>query len=124
MAALLHVPVEAKQRRAVNLSRPARTFHSSGQLDSDLHRRFLAAMHETAQWANANPDKSAEILAKYTKLDPALVRASYRAKFGETLTPAAIQPTIDLSAHYNSTVGPAFAGLSAVARQIQNHLAQ
>jgi NitT/TauT family transport system substrate-binding protein len=66
----------------------------------DLLHKFQAAMRETAQWANANPDKSAEILAKYTKLDPALVRASFRAKFGETLTPAVIQPTIDLSAHY------------------------
>ncbi len=66
----------------------------------DLLRKFQAAMHETAVWANANADKSADILAKYTKLDPALVRASYRAKFGESLSPAAIQPTIDLAAHY------------------------
>ena len=66
----------------------------------DLLRKFQAAMHETAVWANANPDKSADILAKYTKLDPALVRASYRAKFGESLSAAAIQPTIDLAAHY------------------------
>jgi NitT/TauT family transport system substrate-binding protein len=66
----------------------------------DLLRKFQAAMHETAVWANANPDKSADILAKYTKLDPALVRASYRAKFGEALSAAAIQPTIDLAAHY------------------------
>jgi NitT/TauT family transport system substrate-binding protein len=66
----------------------------------DLLRKFQAAMRETAVWANANPDKSADILAKYTKLDPALVRASYRAKFGESLSAAAIQPTIDLAAHY------------------------
>ena len=66
----------------------------------DVLHKFQAAMRATAAWANANPDKSAEILAKYTKLDPALVRASYRAKFGETLTAAAIQPTIDLAAHY------------------------
>jgi NitT/TauT family transport system substrate-binding protein len=66
----------------------------------DLLRKFQAAMRETAIWANANPDKSADILAKYTKLDPALVRASYRAKFGESLSAAAIQPTIDLAAHY------------------------
>jgi ABC-type nitrate/sulfonate/bicarbonate transport system substrate-binding protein len=51
-------------------------------------------------WANANPDKSADILAKISKLDPAIVRASVRAKFGESLSAAAIQPTIDLAAHY------------------------
>lgn len=64
-----------------------------------LHK-FQSAMRATAAWANANQDKSADILAKYTRLEPALVRASNRAKFGETLTPAAIQPTIDLAAHY------------------------
>ena len=66
----------------------------------DLLRRFDAAMRETAAWANANPDKSAEILAKYTKLDPALVRSSVRAKFGEALSAPTIQPTVDLAAHF------------------------
>jgi NitT/TauT family transport system substrate-binding protein len=76
------------------------TTNQWAQAHPDLLRKFQAAMRETAAWANANPDKSADILAKYTKLDPALVRASYRAKFGETLSAAAIQPTIDLAAHY------------------------
>jgi NitT/TauT family transport system substrate-binding protein len=66
----------------------------------DVLRRFERAMRETAAWANANPEKSASILAKYTKLDPALVRASVRAKFGDTLEAPAIQPTIDLAAHF------------------------
>ncbi|HEY5348421.1 MAG TPA: ABC transporter substrate-binding protein [Candidatus Lustribacter sp.] len=70
------------------------------QAHPELVHKFQDAMRETAAWANANPDKSADILAKYTKLDPALVRASYRAKFGESLSAAAIQPTIDLAAHY------------------------
>lgn len=77
-------------------------FTTRGWADAhpDLLRKFQAAMRETAVWANANQDKSAEILAKYTKLDVALVRASYRAKFGEALTAAQLQPTIDLAAHY------------------------
>jgi ABC-type nitrate/sulfonate/bicarbonate transport system substrate-binding protein len=68
----------------------------------DLVRKFQAAMRETATWANAsaNTDASAEIMAKYAKLDPALVRSSVRAKFGTALSAAAIQPTIDLAAHY------------------------
>ena len=66
----------------------------------DLLHKFQAAMRETAAWANANPDKSADILAKYTKLNPAIVRASVRAKFGLSLSPAQIEPTIDLAAHY------------------------
>ncbi len=68
----------------------------------DLVRRFAAAMHETALWANnkANQSKSAEILAKYTKVDPATVAVMERAHFGETLTAASIQPAIDVSAKY------------------------
>jgi NitT/TauT family transport system substrate-binding protein len=67
---------------------------------ADLHRRFDAAMHETAQWANANHERSAEILAKYTKLDPKLIRSGNRARFGDALTAEMIQPSIDLSARY------------------------
>jgi NitT/TauT family transport system substrate-binding protein len=68
----------------------------------DLVRKFQAAMHDTATWANASANiaKSADIMAKYAKLDPALVRSSVRAKFGTALAVAAIQPTIDLAAHY------------------------
>jgi len=68
----------------------------------DLVRKFQAAMRDTALWANAgaNTDASADIMAKYAKLDPALVRSSVRAKFGTTLAAAAIQPTIDLAARY------------------------
>jgi NitT/TauT family transport system substrate-binding protein len=68
----------------------------------ELVKNFQAAMRETAIWADnkANTEKSAAMLAKLTKLDPALVRSSVRAKFGLELSPAAIQPTIDLAAHY------------------------
>jgi NitT/TauT family transport system substrate-binding protein len=69
---------------------------------ADALRRFAAAMRETAIWANnkANQAKSAEILAAYTKIDPATVAAMERARFGESLTPALIQPAIDVTAKY------------------------
>jgi NitT/TauT family transport system substrate-binding protein len=68
----------------------------------DLVRRFAAAMRETATWANqkANQAKSAEILAKYTKIDLATIAAMERARFGETLTASSIQPAIDVTAKY------------------------
>jgi NitT/TauT family transport system substrate-binding protein len=68
----------------------------------DAVRRFAAAMRETAIWANqkSNQTKSAEILAKYTKIDLATVTAMERARFGETLTAASIQPAIDVTAKY------------------------
>jgi len=37
----------------------------------DLLRRFVTAMREASAWANANHDKSGEVFAKYTKMDPA-----------------------------------------------------
>jgi NitT/TauT family transport system substrate-binding protein len=65
-------------------------------------RRFAAAMREAAVWANqkANQPRSAEILAKYAKLDPAAIGSMERARFGETLSAASIQPAIDVTAKY------------------------
>lgn len=67
----------------------------------DLVMRFAAAIHKTAAWANVNPVKSGEILAKYTKIDPAVIATMTRARFAEQLTPALMQPLIDVSAKYN-----------------------
>lgn len=70
----------------------------------DLVNRFAAAMRETAIWANQkqSQEKSAEILQKYTKIDPALLENIVRVRFGERLTAASIQPQIDVSAKYGS----------------------
>jgi NitT/TauT family transport system substrate-binding protein len=65
-----------------------------------LVARFSKVIRDAAAWANANPDKSAEILAKYGKLDPAMVKQTIRARYSTTLTPAQLQPTIDASAKY------------------------
>jgi NitT/TauT family transport system substrate-binding protein len=68
----------------------------------DLVARFVAAMHDAAVWANANQSKSAEILAKYATIDPSVAAKMTRAKFAETLTPALVQPTIDIAAKYKA----------------------
>jgi ABC-type nitrate/sulfonate/bicarbonate transport system substrate-binding protein len=62
--------------------------------------KFAAVIHDTAIWANANPAKSAEILAKYSHLDVAVVNQTIRARYATTLTPGQLQPTIDTAAHY------------------------
>jgi len=67
----------------------------------DLVKHFASAMHEAAVWANANPAKSGEILAKYAKIDPAVIATMARAHYGEQLTPALMQPLIDVTAKYN-----------------------
>jgi NitT/TauT family transport system substrate-binding protein len=69
----------------------------------DLVTRFAAAMRETALWANdkRNQAKSAEILIKYTQIDPSTVATMIRAAYGVDLTSALVQPQVDITAHYN-----------------------
>ena len=68
---------------------------------ADVVKRFADAMHETNVWANKNPGASGEILAKYLKLDPAVVATMIRTHYAEQMTPAVMQPLVDTSAKYN-----------------------
>lgn len=68
----------------------------------DLVRRFAAVIHDTAVWANKNPQLSAAILAKYVKIDPAVIATMARNHYAEQLTPALMQPLIDAAAKYNA----------------------
>ena len=72
----------------------------------DLVAKFAAAIHDTAVWANANQAKSAAILAKYATIDPDVAAKMTRAKFAEALTPALVQPTIDITAKYKGIDAP------------------
>jgi NitT/TauT family transport system substrate-binding protein len=67
---------------------------------ADAIARFRTGMRQAAGWANANPAKSGELLAKYTKIDPAVIATMTRARFGEQLTPALMQPLIDVAAKF------------------------
>jgi len=62
----------------------------------DVAKRFAAAMAETADWANANHDRAAEILLKYTKIDS---RTSH-VRFAPRLNGAIIAPVLDAGAQY------------------------
>jgi NitT/TauT family transport system substrate-binding protein len=81
------------------------TFFTTAQWAKD-HRdvvsRFIAVMKASSRWANANPDKSADILAKYTKTDSAVIATMARVHYGDTLTAPLMQPLIDVSARYNN----------------------
>jgi NitT/TauT family transport system substrate-binding protein len=68
----------------------------------DLVAKFASAMRETAMWANQpqNQARTLEILEKYTHIDPAMAATMIRVRFGDTLSAAAIQPQIDVSAKY------------------------
>lgn len=71
-----------------------------------LASRFAAALVKAAVWGNAHPKESAEILARYSKLDPSVAQNMARAVYATTLDAALIQPVIDASAKYGALDHP------------------
>jgi NitT/TauT family transport system substrate-binding protein len=71
--------------------------------NSAAARTFAEVIYETARWANANRDKSALILQKYTKIDDATVRRMVRVSYADELEPAMIDPTLALAAREKFT---------------------
>jgi ABC-type nitrate/sulfonate/bicarbonate transport system substrate-binding protein len=71
-------------------------------VDPKLAARFRKAIQAAAVWANQeeNDRASGAILAKYSKLDPALIANVTRTRFATRLTPALAQPWIDLYAEF------------------------
>jgi NitT/TauT family transport system substrate-binding protein len=71
----------------------------------DAVRRFAAAIRETAIWTDqrTNAAKRVELLAKYTKIDPAVVATMTPPHYGDQLSPALLQPLIDVNAKYNKS---------------------
>jgi len=67
----------------------------------DVVERFANALRATAAWANTHPAQSGALFATYTKADPALIASMPRALFTERLSPALMQPVIDVAAKYN-----------------------
>ena len=61
----------------------------------DAARRFVAAMHETARWANAHRADTAQILQPFTGIDAATFGAMDRSVYAETLSRELLQPPID-----------------------------
>jgi NitT/TauT family transport system substrate-binding protein len=62
----------------------------------DVAKKFADAMAETADWANTNHDRAAEILFKYTKID---TRKSH-VRFARRLSAAIVQPVLDAGIQY------------------------
>jgi NitT/TauT family transport system substrate-binding protein len=70
------------------------------QAHPDEVRRFQNAIRATADWANKNHERSAQILERVAHVDPAVVAAAVRSYYGDRLDPAQLQPLIDISARY------------------------
>jgi NitT/TauT family transport system substrate-binding protein len=63
-------------------------------------KAFSQAMKSSAQWANTHAHESAAVLAKYLKTDQALIESLPRVGYSTSITPAAIQGSIDVAARY------------------------
>ena len=74
----------------------------------DVAKRFVAAIKETAQWANkpANRPQSGVYLDKYTPFPPELLSKMTRAQYGESLSLGTIQPILDDAYRYHALKTP------------------
>jgi NitT/TauT family transport system substrate-binding protein len=63
-------------------------------------RKVVAALAETAAWANANHDKAGEIISRVSKIPLATVSAMARTEYTDKMDLATIQPVIDASVRY------------------------
>jgi NitT/TauT family transport system substrate-binding protein len=67
---------------------------------ADEIRKFQAALAKAADWSNTNTEQTALILERIARVTPDVVNASVRAHYGAALTPALVQPMIDVAAKY------------------------
>ncbi len=65
------------------------------QKNPEVIKRFQAAVYAAGRWANKNHDRSAEIVAKYSKNDVALVRSVIRSVYADTISRELLQPPFD-----------------------------
>lgn len=63
-------------------------------------RKFIVAMTQAAVWGNTHRAKSAQIVAKHTGVSVTALQQATRVTYGTSLTAAALQPNIDISAKY------------------------
>lgn len=64
-------------------------------------QRFVAAMRQTADWADKHRSESAVILAKHTRLSAEVIENMRRDPFALKVDAGTIQPIIDVCAKYN-----------------------
>ncbi len=74
-------------------------YASKAWIDADPARakRAVAAIYDTARWANTHRDETFAILVRDGKLDADRARGMQRTTYATSLTPALIQPVIDIA---------------------------
>jgi NitT/TauT family transport system substrate-binding protein len=70
--------------------------------NTDVARRFVAAMRAANVWAAANPKGCEAILSKYDKLPPEVIQSMHHVAWVAKLDSELVQPVIDASVQYQS----------------------
>ena len=69
--------------------------------NTDMLRKLVGVIDQTATWANTHHDESADILAKYSKQDVATIRKASRFTYSTSRDPKYLRPTIALLEGFN-----------------------
>jgi NitT/TauT family transport system substrate-binding protein len=69
-------------------------------------KKFVAVMKQTAEWGNAHHKESATILAAHIARTADQINASKRVIYGTSISPALIQPELDLAYKYGLLTQP------------------
>lgn len=70
---------------------------------SDIAKRFVKVIYETARWANANHAESAKLLSQVSGIDLQTILAMSRTPFATSLDPSLVQPQLDLALKYHAS---------------------
>jgi NitT/TauT family transport system substrate-binding protein len=68
--------------------------------NTETARRLVAAIYETARWANQNRALSAPMLAKHSKLELAVIQRMRRTPFATSFNVSTLQPILDAAYAY------------------------
>jgi NitT/TauT family transport system substrate-binding protein len=71
------------------------------QAHPDLVQRFTNVIYAAAKWANTHHAESAQILAKYAKVDPNTLRTMIRVVYSTDLETGHIQPALDAAYQFH-----------------------
>jgi NitT/TauT family transport system substrate-binding protein len=74
--------------------------------NADAARKLVAAIGESARWANGHRDDTATILAKYTKMTPDRIASMTRVSQATALDARRIQPVLDVAYRYGQLERP------------------
>ena len=78
-------------------------------------RAFTQVMQAASAYCNAHQSQTVDLLAAYTKMDPATIAGMARTTFASSLDPSLIQPLIDVAAKY-AAIPKAFDAREFIAR--------